>query len=557
MTNLINQFKQLHFFKARKKAYIRRYMRGFQVLKNSNELDIISVIKEDLSRTSLGLTNKNSSSLIFFSAVNNIDLIIRQFLIVKLLTVDFNKSILLGVLKDKRTINYPLPREWRAVLEHHGFIANTWSNRLKWSIFILTYFFSGIASILVFTWKSAKMMFQKNVVIPPYAYFQTLAGNNFPVQHVDVGQSHDIFSWYRQWNGKPPDVNRFAHSVKDIPNDRLIDDTQYMSFMFPYLRKASQVLPYFIWGILASIRAFFDCLLGRFWHALLLREASKSNIIRLLEHDKLAQDYLLHNSNHIFKPLWTYEAEKRGSRVLFYFYSTNCETFKTSTGYPLQEHTWHVMSWSNYLVWDQYQADFIKRCVGDVGHKIHIVGSIWFSTSTKSIPSINSDKSIAVFDVQPMRDSYYCILGQSNGYNTPRIVNQFLTDIADTLLERNYTILFKRKRNIGNLVHKKYFNLTEKLSNKKDFITVDPGLDAIRLIEKSAAVISMPFTSTAILGKELGKPSIYYDPFGQIQKDDRAAHGIKVIVGKEELKEWLDDLFATTLEYNTEIKSKN
>jgi polysaccharide biosynthesis PFTS motif protein len=147
-----------------------------------------------------------------------------------------------------------------------------------------------------------------------------------------------------------------------------------------------------------------------------------------------------------------------------------------------------------------------------------------------------------------MRDSYYCILGQSNGYNTPRIVNQFLTDIADTLLERNYTILFKRKRNIGNLVHKKYFNFAEKLSNKKDFITVDPGIDAIRLIEKSAAVISMPFTSTAILGKELGKPSIFYDPFGQIQKDDRASHGIKVIVGKEELKEWLDDLFATTLE---------
>ena len=549
MTNMIKQFKQLDFFKARKKAYIRRYIRGFQVLKNKNELDIISVIKEDLSRTSLGLTNKNSSSLIFFSEVNNTDLIIRQFLIVKLLTVDFNKSILLGVLKNKRTINYPLPRKWRVVLEHHGFIANTWSNRLKWSIFILTYFLSGIASILVFTWKSAKMMLQKNVVLPPYAYFQTLAGNNFPVQHADGGQSHDIFSWYRQWNGKPSAVNRFAHSVPNIPNDRKIEDTQYMSFMFPYLRKASQVLSYLIWGIAVSIYAFFNCLLGRFWHALLLREASKSNIVRLLEHDKLAQDYLIHNSNHIFKPLWTYEAEKRGSRVLFYFYSTNCETFKTNNDYPLQEHTWHIMSWSNYLVWDQYQADFIKRCVGNIGHKIHIVGSIWFSTSTKSIPSINSDKSIALFDVQPMRDSYYCILGQSNGYNTPRIVNQFLTDIADTLLERNYTILFKRKRNIGNLVHKKYFNLAVKLSNKKNFITVDPGLDAIRLIEKSAAVISMPFTSTAILGKELGKPSIYYDPFGQIQKDDRAAHGIKVIIGKEELNEWLDDLFAKTLEY--------
>lgn len=542
MTNIIKQFKQLHFFKARKKAYIRRYMRGFQVLKNNNELDIISVIKEDLSRTSLGLTNKNCSSLIFFSAVNNTDLIIRQFLIVKLLTVDFNKSILLGVINDKRTINYPLPRKWRVALEHHGFIANTWSNRLKWSIFILTYFLSGIASILLFSWKSVKMMFQKNIVLPPYAYFQTLAGNNFPVQHVDGGQSHDIFSWYRQWNGKPSTVNKLAHSVANIPHDRKKEDTQYMSFMFPYLHKSSQILPYLIWGFVSSIYALFDCLLGRFWHALLLREASKANIVRLLEHDKLAQDYLLHNSNHIFKPLWTYEAEKRGSRVLFYFYSTNCETFKTSNGYPLQEHTWHVMSWSNYLVWDHYQADFIKRFVDNIEHKIHIVGSIWFSTSTKNLPSINTNKSIAVFDVQPMRDSYYCILGQSNGYNTPRIVNQFLKDIADTLLQRNYTILFKRKRNIGNLAHKKYLNLTEKLSKRKQFISVDPELDALRLIEKSAAVISMPFTSTAILGKQLGKHSIYYDPFGQIQKDDRAAHGIRIITGKKELECWLGSI---------------
>lgn len=536
------QFEQLPFFKARKKAYIRRYMRGFQVLKNNNELDIISVIKEDLSRTSLGLTNKNSSSLIFFSAFNNSDLIIRQFLIVKLLTVDFNKSILLGVLKDKRTINYPLPRKWRGVLEHHGFIANTWGNRLKWSFFILTYFFSGIASILIFTWKSAKMMLRKNVVLRPYAYFQTLAGNNFPVQYADGVQSHDIFSWYNQWNGKPPAVNRFAHSVTDIPNDRLTEDTQYMSFMFPYLRQASQVVPYILWGMVASSRAFFDCLLGRFWHALLLREASKTNIVRMLEHDKLAQDYLLHNSNHIFRPLWTYEVEKRGSRVLFYFYSTNCETFKTSAGYTLQEHTWHVMSWSNYLVWDQYQADFIKRCVGNIGHKIHIVGSIWFSTSFKRIPSINNNKSIAIFDVQPMRDSFYCILGQSNEYYTPRIVNQFLTDISDTLLERNYTILFKRKRDIGNLAHKNYFKLVEKLSNYEQFISVDPALDAKSLIEESAAVISMPFTSTALIGKELGKPSIYYDPFGQIQKDDRAAHGIKIVTGEKELNDWLSNL---------------
>lgn len=522
-------------------------MRGFQVLKKNQELDIISVIKEELSRTSLGLTKTNATRFIFSSRITDPDLIIRQFLIVKILTVEFNKCVLLAVLNNKREIKYALPKKWRKVLEHHGFVANTWGNKARWVLFVFTYLFSGWASILLYLWKSIGSMFKKNPVNPSFAYFHTLTGNNFPVKHADGRQSHDIISWYRQWNGKSNTVKKFAHSVKSIPEDRITDDLIFIPFPFPYLRTILQVSKYFGWGVVASLCSLFDVFRGRYWHALLLREASKSNIIRLLEPEKIAKDYLFHNSNHIFRPLWTYEVEEKGSRVLFYFYSTNCETFKTSSGYPLQEHTWHVMSWSNYLVWDEYQAQFITRCVGDTGQQIHIVGPIWFSTSVKNIPPINTEKAIAVFDVQPMRDSYYCILGQSNGYNTPHIVNQLLMDVSDILLQRSFTILFKRKRNIGNLVHKKYFRLAEELSNNKSFITVDPELDAIRLIERSAAVISMPFTSTAILGKELGKPSVYYDPYGQIQKDDRAAHGIKIIVGKMELNQWLDEIFSTKM----------
>jgi hypothetical protein len=49
----------------------------------------------------------------------------------------------------------------------------------------------------------------------------------------------------------------------------------------------------------------------------------------------------------------------------------------------------------------------------------------------------------------------------------------------------------------------------------------------------------MPFTSTALVARNLGKPSYYYDPSGIIQKDDRAAHGIPVISGFAELQKIL------------------
>ena len=53
----------------------------------------------------------------------------------------------------------------------------------------------------------------------------------------------------------------------------------------------------------------------------------------------------------------------------------------------------------------------------------------------------------------------------------------------------------------------------------------------------------MPFTSTAIIAKSLGKKSIYYDPTGMIQKDDRAAHGIPVVTGIEDLENWVKSIY--------------
>jgi len=64
-----------------------------------------------------------------------------------------------------------------------------------------------------------------------------------------------------------------------------------------------------------------------------------------------------------------------------------------------------------------------------------------------------------------------------------------------------------------------------------------------RLIEESHAVISMPFTSTALIGRELNKPSIYYDSLGFIGKNEPAAHGIEVISGKNELREWMNSYY--------------
>ena len=75
-----------------------------------------------------------------------------------------------------------------------------------------------------------------------------------------------------------------------------------------------------------------------------------------------------------------------------------------------------------------------------------------------------------------------------------------------------------------------------------NYLEIDPRVDAMVVIQKTKACISLPFTSTALIAKYEGKPSIYYDPSGIIQKNDRAAHGIPVLVNIDELQQWVEGI---------------
>jgi polysaccharide biosynthesis PFTS motif protein len=80
--------------------------------------------------------------------------------------------------------------------------------------------------------------------------------------------------------------------------------------------------------ILDAILSLLDLLRGKYWYALLLSESFRSFHFRLLKPEQISADYLFHNSGYLFRPVWTYDAEEAGSRVLFYFYSSNIERFK-------------------------------------------------------------------------------------------------------------------------------------------------------------------------------------------------------------------------------------
>ena len=456
--------------------------------------------------------------------------------------IDFNKELLRAQARPSLEIFYPLPPEWRLVIEKYGFKTNTFYNRIHWfgyKILFIGYGFVTVTSIIL---SSIKRLFSATSELDVNsAYFHGLTNKNLP-NPTNEEESHDIISWYSKWIDRPPALQAVFHSVRNSEKSQLVGvQINYVTFAVPPLHTIEQILLLILWSLRSFMICLKDLLSSSYWHVILWGEAARAVQTRLQDANALCNDYLFHNSWYLYRPLWTFEAEKKGSRILFYFYSTNCESFKTKEGYPVQANSWQLMTWSNFLVWDAFQADFVRRAVGSRGN-ILTVGPIWFQSDNNEIPYLDAN-NIAVFDIQPHRDSRYQSLGLINDFFTPETMNKFLLDIYNVAKANNFTIVLKGKRNIGKLVNSKYQILIDRLANTPNFVTIDSDISAFRLIEKTSVVISIPFTSTAIIAKEMGKVSIYYDPTGEIQKDDRAAHGIPVISGISELTNWFHDFY--------------
>jgi polysaccharide biosynthesis PFTS motif protein len=426
-------------------------------------------------------------------------------------------------------------------LRGHGFEVAERASALLWACVVALHFVIGIYAVLKLAVADARsIMRPAGRSMSNHAYFDALGPGNLPPAS-GRGERNDIVSWYLRWPGRAPDLDAVCHNVLTA-GPRMSDGTAVIPVSSPFLPFADwALLGRFLAESTVSIgKAFLGAMAGRWWLPMMLGETARAIHIRVQNPALLARDYLFHNSNWIYRPLWTYEAQRQGARVLFYFYSTNIEQFKQAGVYPEPLYGWRTMTWPKYLVWDDYQEAFLRRALGDAP-EVDVVGSISFHSGAPA-PQDLPACSIAVFDVQPMRDAIYQPLALDIEYYVPRTANQFLVDIQEATRIAERVMVFKRKRDVGTRVHPGYECAINRLSARPNYLEIDPDTSASALIEKCQAVISTPFTSTALIGRELGKPSIYYDPHGICEKDDRAAHGIPILSGQKELQDWLSAL---------------
>lgn len=528
------------FLRKRARARLRDVMRGYRALKKMGRLRRIAALKEALTAASVFSSGDNSESLAGLDA-KAFEIAVRQFLLVRLVSTDFGSALLSSLGKHNAPVAYPLPGAWRKVLREHGFDVAERASAFLWACVVALHFASGIFVVCRLAVADARSIMRPANRRPKgHAYFDALGPGNLPPAG-GRPEKNDIVSWYLHWPGRAPGVDTVYHNVL-AAGARESDGAAIIPVASPVLPFTDlALLGRFLAASAMSIgKAFLGSVAGRWWLSMMLGETAKAAHVRLQDPALLARDYLFHNSNWIYRPLWTYEAERRGARILFYFYSTNIEQFKQSGVYPEPLYGWRTMTWSRYLVWDDYQEDFLRRAVGNAP-AVDVVGSISFHSGVPA-PLDLPACSVAVFDVQPMRDTVYQPLGIDIEYYVPRNASKFLTDIQEATRVAQKVMVFKRKRDVGSRVHPGYECTVNRLAGTSNYLEIDPHTSASALIEKCEAVISTPFTSTALIGRELGKPSIYYDPYGICEKDDRAAHGIPILSGQKELQDWLSAL---------------
>jgi polysaccharide biosynthesis PFTS motif protein len=509
-------------FKKKHISKIRAINIGHKRLKSENRLELLRQLKDILTKTKLNNTSLLKS--FFHRGDFDIELSIRQYLTVRILGYSFNKSILYCIGSNK-SLSHPLPKEWRDALINQGINVNHFNSALLWHANGFLYWCWGVLSEL----KSIYFLLKKQPNLGKYIFFADLTDNNISANP----NRHNIVNWYLRW--KNIEINSICHSASGTSDFKLgkVDIVHTNGLPKLIRTKLLKYVGFFIYEMIHSfLWLFFKPAYG-----FLISESMKLKRVDLANDADLARDYLFNSSAPYYRPIWTYVAEDKGSRILYYDYSTNTAHFKNKNGYPIEK-PWHLRSWPHYLVWNEFHADFIRRH-DKHNSVIENVGHIWFSSSGKcaDIPL----NSIAVFDVVPHRPTKHIEVGFTEEYYTFKITNQFLSDIQLVLSKSNMCMPHKRKR-ITKFAHKNYIRRIRQLSKELNYINIYPNIDPLQVIQKTKACISMPFTSTAIIAKQEGKASVYYDPTGIIHKDDGSAHGIEVLSGINELEEWVEKI---------------
>ena len=518
-----------------KKKHFRRNLaglRGAKILRDQNDPYHVLNIASDLTKINLKLKNSDFPNILVGSHANIGEILLRQIFLSSFLKLS---TIIMQSIGSRKPIKYPLPIPWLKYIcnSEHNIPVSFFTCRVLLIAASFKKIFIGLRQFLAFFTK------EKNPVDTnfPYIMFLNLNANNLPRPKGHT--SYDIISWYNKSSIRKQNIKTICAQVGKQRTPNTDNNLIIHHALFPKLDNFRQYLYFLLKGIQAFIVAIIGVLMGKWWYGYLYNESVKLHYVDSLLNEALAEDYLLHHSNWFYKPLWCYEAEDKGSNVILYFYSTNFENILYNDYKMKEDHGLRIMTWNNFIVWDQEQENFFKRFCPNA--TFTQTGYLDFSGIEYIVGAKDPVKRLAVFDVTPSRPVCFSRIGFAMApYYSEELNLKFLEDIIKVFYNDKWEVLWKQKRKVDRTRISEAFNQKQLNLVKNKVTIIDPIVSSRSILLVSDAVISIPFTSTGIIGKVNGVPSVYYDPSGKVKLDK--SHDISVLKNKNELSLWKSSL---------------
>ena len=284
----------------------------------------------------------------FFKNINtDINLVIKQYVIANLFfeNKNFGKSVLFfsGV---NRSMIYYFPIQLLEKLKKNYKI-NIFLSLLLFKIYEIKENLKGIYFFINTILKSLNCVFKKKNNPKKYIYFCNTLEKLLPKKENGFDMITSVIK-----------NEKISTEEFELFHDFREDGKQFLNIKYKnifILDRISKIFLFFIIGIKLILISFIGIFFNKWYFSLLIREMLKKSIIEI-NSDQLAKKYFFNFTYYIYRPLWTYAAEKNNSEISMIFQATNFYQKNVHNRNYL-----YLMSWPEYQVWNDHQKNYFNK----------------------------------------------------------------------------------------------------------------------------------------------------------------------------------------------------
>ena len=438
---------------------------------------------------------------------------------------------------------HPIPPEWFQILESCGFKINKIFSRFMWKLSLYKKGSKSFVGILqqLFNFERSEFTIDQNKDVSQTCIWS----NSINTKYLQSDQVN-LYTFKNWLEMKSPISGKLitphhTHSSSKKTSDNSIDQ----SFQIGSIQILKGLRPKYFSDLLAILLiGTVKSILGK--PELLSLGHDLALALRIHASDKQdLPDYIFFTeSDGIIKPLWANAAEERGASVIVVFFSACDSPMLRNESSPSFE-IYNCSSWREFWVVDETQRTLLESKIGVGNANYVIVGFPWRTDENIQIEN-SSKKLIAIFDYENIEGFYTFSTLNDVGYCGSEKEITFLNDILEISQLFDIGIIHKPKREISSMKRSQsYRDTLNRLEEKSSYRRISADVSPNQLIDLADYVISLPVTSTAIIAKNAGKNSIYYDPVGLLDPSDVCFRDVLLVQSRESLKKWFESNFSS------------